>query len=555
MIHSILKNATWFTAVVLLMSGLFFVSCKKQLEVQQTAVIPEANMWKSYDDARAGLAGMYGLSRAALARNNAHWMYGELRAGDFQATTPGGYIDAVVKNELNKNFSQIKELTNWTPFYSAVDACNTFIERSAGCLNDYRYSELNNKVDVAQAHVLRAFLYFYMVRIWGDVPLITKSNSSAFNERTGRTPQNIVMRFCIDELMKYKDSLPTSYGGDDRSQLNFVDKYYGGTWNTWGNSFWGSYQCWALLAHMYAWIGDYANVLVAGSKVWRTSSTGSNYTGYSYDPHSAYITFDQMKSGYMTGGASSIFYHKGIRGNVSYQLVALPFDMDNRESGPSGVGHIESLTLASPYVPRIVPDIYVPRDTIDKLFYTDGDLRNPYQPSKGNYDNVYFTNYFGNNPVFIKFRNIAPGSISFPLFGSCIPIMRMEDLALLMAEAYFVRDGAVNPRSAYRELNGIRKQRNAPGIYDQLTDPNGVAIVFTQKSLENGVLWNIFRERRIELMGEGSRWYDMIRYHRLVPQENPAFTRLISEGGIYWPIDEDIIHKNPLIEQNPYWKK
>ena len=543
-----------YLILLAVVSGLLFSSCKKHLEVQNTVAQPETKMWKNYDDARAGLAGMYGLSRAALARNNAHWMYGELRAGDFQAVTKGGYIDAVINNELNRSFTQIKELTNWTPFYAAIDACNTFIERSGECKQDFRYSELNNKVDVAQARVLRSFLYFYMVRIWGDVPLITKSAAGSFDEQVARTPQREVMQFCISELMKYKDSLPTSYGGDDTSPLAYRDRYYGGTWNTWGNAFWGQYQAWALLAQMYAWIGDYDNVIVAGGRVWSTP-TGANASGVSRDPHSSYVTFDQMKSGYLTDGPSSIFYGKGIKGSRSYQLVAFPYDMDNSESGPSGVGHIESLTLASPFVPRALPDIYVPRDTIDMLFYASGDLRNPYQPSKGNYDEVYFTNYFGNNPIFIKFRNIAPGSTSFPLFGSCIPIMRMEDIALLIAEAYYMRGGAVNIRNAYRAVNGIRKQRNTPGFYDGLTDPNGTLIPFTQASLENGILWNIFRERRIELMGEGVAWYDKIRYNRLVPTENPEFTRLINEGGIYWPIDEEIIRKNPLIEQNSYWKK
>jgi len=63
----------------------------------------------------------------------------------------------------------------------------------------------------------------------------------------------------------------------------------------------------------------------------------------------------------------------------------------------------------------------------------------------------------------------------------------------------------------------------------------------------------IFRERRRELMGEGHRWYDLVRYHR-IKNDNPDFVQLNREGGIYWPIAESLLQQNGLLEQNNYWK-
>ncbi|MCS2593398.1 RagB/SusD family nutrient uptake outer membrane protein [Bacteroides thetaiotaomicron] len=37
-------------------------------------------------------------------------------------------------------------------------------------------------------------------------------------------------------------------------------------------------------------------------------------------------------------------------------------------------------------------------------------------------------------------------------------------------------------------------------------------------------------------------------------KDNEAFLRLISSGGIYWPVSEDIITANSQIEQNEFWK-
>ncbi|MCF3108551.1 RagB/SusD family nutrient uptake outer membrane protein [Niabella sp. CC-SYL272] len=530
--------------MILLLSGILLLAvsgCNKKLDTVVSSAESASRMWQSYDDARNGLVALYGLSRAALAENNGHWMYGDLRKGDFVATSSGNYLDAIIKNELNKGFTQIKQLTNWRRFYAAIDACNTFIENAERCKVDLRYSDLNCKVDIAQAHMLRSFLYFYIVRIWGDVPLITTASKNGETVQVARTPQDQVMDFCIRELKQYKDSLPTEYGGDDRSKLNYDGLYYGQTWSNWGNAFWGYYQCLGLLAHMYAWIGDYQSVLITTTEI--NANAAAARTGL--------ISYSNSR-GYLAG-RNSLFYSNGIKGNLCYQMIAFPYNMNNRESGPSGVGHIESLTLASPYVVRSKPDIYVPRDTIARWFHYVGDVRHPFQSEFGNYEDIYFSNYYGNIPIFAKFKNIATGSSNFPIYGSAIPIFRWEDNLLLMAEANYVLG---DMRAAFDRLNDVREPRNSPGFFYGRPSQTraGFTLQPTEASMEGGILYNIFRERRVELAGEGSWWYDQIRYNRLA-RNNPQFNKLLDEGGIYWPIDQEIISKNPLIEQNSYWKR
>ena len=70
---------------------------------------------------------------------------------------------------------------------------------------------------------------------------------------------------------------------------------------------------------------------------------------------------------------------------------------------------------------------------------------------------------------------------------------------------------------------------------------------------KNGSLLDaIFNERRRELIGEGWRWYDYIRMKK-IKNDDPAFLSLVNNGGIYWPVAEDILKQNPLLKQNPYW--
>ena len=128
----------------------------------------------------------------------------------------------------------------------------------------------------------------------------------------------------------------------------------------------------------------------------------------------------------------------------------------------------------------------------------------------------------------------------FGVFGSSIVFTRLEDITLLRAEALCALNRSTE---AVSYLNMIRTNR-------------GLREVSFKKDFGNNresLIAEIFEERRRELMGEGWRWYDLVRRQKLM-KDNEAFLRLISSGGIYWPVSEDIITANSQIEQNEFWK-
>lgn len=79
--NKIMKNIAVGGMLLFLAVGM--LSCKKMLDVPSHRALTEENMWQTKNDARAGLSACYALMRAAMCNENAHWVYGDLRGGDF----------------------------------------------------------------------------------------------------------------------------------------------------------------------------------------------------------------------------------------------------------------------------------------------------------------------------------------------------------------------------------------------------------------------------------------------------------------------------------------
>lgn len=499
--------------VLLLLSTLVSVnlSCKKMLDVESTRLATEEVQWSNLQDTRSGLMGIYGLMRAALGDNNAHWLWGELREGDFAASSKSD-LKAIVKSDLNATYPLIQDITNWRRFYAVINSASLFIERSGEVVGkDPRYSKLNNKVDIAQARALRAFAYFYMVRIWGDVPLITASHDGSF-EKKPRTDQAKVLGFAESEMMAAAKDLPYRYGVD--GDLELPGLYYGYDNARWTGALFTKIGAYAVMAHIAAWQSHYIDVAVY------TNFIMENYGRANMN----YVTTTELTA------SNGIF-------NGQDPKIALGFTFSDIYGESTAGGHIEQLVLAAPLIAKQVPDLYVPKDTINKAFTDIKDGRFGLDTLSGLTRTNYFVNYSGQIPVFSKIKVLRGGSTngSFVIFSSSIAFTRLEELSLLRAEALAVlgqRQPAIDLLNVIKKNRGIKSFNENEGL--DLVD-------------------EIFAERRRELMGEGWRWYDRIRQAK-IKGNDVKFNKLISDKAIYWPISKSVIRANSQIVQNSYWK-
>ncbi|MCA5005917.1 RagB/SusD family nutrient uptake outer membrane protein [Sphingobacterium bovistauri] len=500
-----------FTLLIVMLS-----SCNKLLDAPNRSVAGEELHWKSMSETKAGLLGIYGLMRSALVSNNGHWVYGDVRGGDFSVYSRAD-LTAIKSNTLNASFPIVQNLSNWQRFYAVVNAASVFIERAPQVLeNDNRYTEANLQADIAQAKVLRAFAYFYMVRIWGDVPLLTKSFDNGSFDAVKSNSAEEVLNYAEEQILSALESLPFQFGTQD-------NKYYGEDWNNWNKILINRVSAYAILAHISAWQGKYSNV--------------DAYTKFIIDNSSKANVKNSNNLVGTWGGDDGLTGDYGIF-STNYglgQLVAFSAAYWTAEATNSG--HIEQLTLAQPIVNKEFPDIFVSKDSILNIYADLEDKRFGIDTISGLYREVFFEGFQNQIPIFKKIKIIRDGvsNGNYAVFGSSLIFTRYEEIVLLRAEALAILG---NRNAAIDLLNGVKISRGLPAYSVLSTKP---------------IIDEIFDERRRELIGEGWRFYDLVRYNKYV-QKNASFNHLISTKGIYWPIASDILSRNPNLKQNEYWK-
>ena len=142
--------------------------------------------------------------------------------------------------------------------------------------------------------------------------------------------------------------------------------------------------------------------------------------------------------------------------------------------------------------------------------------------------------YFGS--IFNKFFGRLDGSLR--VFESNVPIYRYADVILLLAEA---KNLLGEDPSA--EINQVRARAYGAN-YDAATQDyvNASKVANTNE---------ILTERYKEFIGEGKRWWDLRRAGNNFVFENLRFLNPGDEYKLLLPITQDMIGRNPLLDQTP----
>ncbi|WP_117881979.1 RagB/SusD family nutrient uptake outer membrane protein [Aureibaculum luteum] len=191
-------------------------------------------------DAQAGVYGIYDALQSTFRTNFSHW--GEGRA-DAVNTNHSGDPLALQQNTLSKAITSAR----WNNIYETISRANYAIKYIPEVFETE--SEFSLQL-IAQARALRALSYFYAVKIWGDVPLVTEPYESVDQEFfIDKTNKEEILDQVITDLIFASEYCRETFSGDN-TRILFTQ----GAAN-------------ALLTHVYMWRKDYENAIVSAEKV------------------------------------------------------------------------------------------------------------------------------------------------------------------------------------------------------------------------------------------------------------------------------------------------
>jgi hypothetical protein len=478
--------------------GLLFStsSCTDQLMLDPTSVITNASFWKTEDDAKGGLAGMY-----VRLRNEAQlnlYIYGEGRSEIMQKSLAGTLdYDRFYLNTLN----QAGAGPDWLGLYAIVNAANLILKYAPTITFK---AESTKNATMAQAYAMRAYTYFVMAKTWGDVPIRTEPTEGYDPEATflERSPVAAVFTMIKDDIEKAIQLFP------DNTFAN-------------GRSMWSKASVNALKADVYLWTAKRAN---GGQADFTTALTACDEVAKA---DVALLTDYASLFRYTNKGSREILMSVGFRlleapdnyfNNIYMAVGALPANAEAASKAIVGVSGGNN--------------VWEPSALVRNQFSVDDQRR------AGTFHEVYTTGANGTRNYFISVQTKGQGAVEggVRFFVDDIILYRYADVLLMKAEA----KNALG-QDPSTEMNLIR-QRAYGAKFDAYKFVNS-----TKEANDAAIL----KERLLELMLEGKRWWDLVRFGKAFDIVPSLQTQKGKDHLLLFPLSSNVLSLEPKIKQNP----
>lgn len=444
---------------------LFGTSCKKDfLNQKDPNAIALTADFRTPNDVLLAVNGIYQSLRSSNNIGESSGLWTDERSDD--TGRDDSQSNAGEPFQFN-NFSLIPSNTylksHWVSLYGTISRANVVLSN----VDAVTFSDPNLKLQyVAEAKFLRALMYFHLVRLWGDVPLVTKQLTTAddVTANTFREKQATVYAQIVADLTDVitNSPLPNLQSG---ANIGRVSKCAAN----------------AILGQVYltmATTQDQANraANLASAKTYLTNAYNmKTFTTLSSIPYTD--VFDVAK--------------KSTCPELIWQIVNKQGDV-TYSSGIAASNQAKGETINSQVVSTGIGG-NVQHDLINE--YETGDPRFTYSVK------------FANDPIvkdwFItKFRDNSAAAGTLGYGGNDWNLIRFADVILMLAEVnMYLGDNA----TAITYVDMVRARAGMPTYAVSMTNATYAAKFPTLKLA-------ILHERRVELAFEHHRWFDLLRF-------------------------------------------
>lgn len=483
--------------------AVIFTSCKNSyLDVKPTSSITAGNFYHTQLDIQQALNGVYASLRDWPV--DIYLYLSEIRTNNFYAVFEDGQRDWFDINNYQVAPNDGTVHDTWQSLYQMVNRANEILAHIDAVKFDDPALKTQYK---AETRFLRAFAYFQLVRLWGNVPLVTKVISPSEGLQIKQSPPADIYKFITSEMEAVKDSLPAEYTAT-------TDIGRATEWAVKG-----------VLAKVY--------LTMAGYPLKQTDKLNNAKTLLEdIIAHEGSTPKLMLAPNY-----ADLF---GVANDNKHAIFEVQY-----VSGGLGEGS----TFPSNSIPNLNTSLVNARSLISpsRLTISD-DLLSSYDPADKRYAVTFDTSYTTNDnppqhsnvPFFKKFVDFGLTLTNYDDWPENFPLLRYADVLLMYAEVLNDQAGTP-PTQAVDMLNRIRERAGLPDIHPATKDDFSTALRM---------------EYRREFADEGQYWFFLVRNSEAVPVMNAWFkatgqNKTITEQQLVYPIPQTEIDVYPgLYVQN-----
>ena len=471
------------TGLLMLWGALVFISgCKKFLEEEDPSNLTAESFYTIPEHAESAIASVYATTRffgdgAGIFSSN--WQM-------LEAVTGTSTTETAQNSDLNNLYSlsydgNTGHIVNWwNGLYRVIAQANLVLDKVPGITP---MDENQKKRILGEAKFLRAWAYFYTVRLWGDIPIVTKPQTATSEDFfPARKSQEEVYQLIVQDLLDAEAAGLPWMDASGRVSLAAVKSQ---------------------LSRVYLTMAGFP--LSKGATHYKLAADKAfeviTYANANPTSINLFNTYAEVHSVSTENRVEHIFelqYFADVAGNPMENM--LPNFKPATAYGASGTG--SSVPTLSFY-----------------QSYETGDLRAKDQMG------YFYTSYFRDGsgasfdlgaPYIFKHFNVvafgAPGVTGTRRNDLNVPMIRYAEVLLTYAEA---KNEVGGPElTAYNAFKRIRDRA-------QLTTP--ALGTYTQASFREAV----WKERWHEFCYEGITWFDMVRLRKVFNETTKGFDNFV----------------------------
>ncbi len=188
----------------------FMASCSKFLDKQPIATLDAGSFFQTQDDAIQAVNAAYKYLTFSNTNNNFYWAFGTL-ASDEAITGGDGSRQGLTDLDALTHTPRTDEINSfWKLNYNGITQCNLVLDKIKTITFD---AAVQNRV-TGEALFLRAYYYFQLTQVFGDVPLFTTIVAPE-KLKSPRTPKADIYTQILSDCDLAASLLPNSYASTD----------------------------------------------------------------------------------------------------------------------------------------------------------------------------------------------------------------------------------------------------------------------------------------------------------------------------------------------------